>query len=336
MNIKKFCTILIICQVSVFAAKAQDPYFSQYFMSPMTSNPALVGRGITDTRVLSNFRSQWWGTGIPAFRTNSISIEKRVAVKKLPEDEMAFGLSMDNDASNGGLLKKNYVTLAAAFNKRLSKNSFLGAGITLSYSNLTLDQSKFLYQTQFGSMGFLRTLPTYDPLLIANKEFVNTDAGINYSYEDDKWGLNIGVAGFHLAKNKQGVLSNGDYSNQVRYATNASIFKKYKGGDELHFVSRYDNQGVNSIFTLGSIYKIKIPGEHPVEKLNLGLFDRFNDSIYPFIGFESASWFAGFSYDIINSELKTSYNSVQSMELTFGWQIAAKKAKLTHNRMVSY
>jgi len=193
-----------------------------------------------------------------------------------------------------------------------------------------------LYQSQFGSLGFLRTLPTYDPLLISNKDFLNTDAGINYSYDGDKWGVNLGVAGFHLAKNKQGVYVNGDYSNQVRYATNASVIRKYKGGDELHFIARYDNQGVNKIFTVGSIYKIKIPGEHPIEKLNVGLFDRFNDSVIPFIGFEAASWFAGFSYDVINSGLKTSYNSVQSMELTFGWQIARKKVKLTNNRMVIY
>ena len=335
MNINKFLTTVIFCQIIVFTAKAQDPYCSQYFMSPMTNNPALAGRGITETRVLANIRSQWWGTGMPAFRTNSISIEKRVSVKKLPNDEIAFGLSFDNDASNGGLLKKNYLTLVGAFNKRVSKHAFLGIGITLNYSNLTLDQTKFSYQSQFGSLGFQR-VPSYDPLVISKKDFLNADAGVNYSYEDDKGGFNLGVAGFHLAKNKQGLYVNGDYTNQVRYSTNASFFKKYKGGDELHFITRYDFQGVNSIFTMGSVYKIKIPGEHPVEKFNIGLFKRFNDSVYPFIGFESPSWFAGFSYDVINSDLKTSYNSVQSMELTFGWQFAAKKAKLTHNRMVIY
>ena len=81
MNINKFLTTVIFFQIIVFTAKAQDPYFSQYFMSPMTNNPALAGRGITETRVLANIRSQWWGTGMPAFRTNSISIEKRVSVK---------------------------------------------------------------------------------------------------------------------------------------------------------------------------------------------------------------------------------------------------------------
>ena len=337
MNIKKFSAILIIFQVSFFAAKAQDPYFSQYFMSPMTSNPALVGRGITDTRVLSNFRTQWWGTGIPAFRTNAISIEKRIAVKKFPEDELAIGLSMDNDVSNDGLLKKNFVTFATAFNKRVSKNSFFGAGITLSYANLTLDQSKFLYQSQYGSFGFSNALPTFDPYSIANQNYLNTDAGINYSYDGEKWGVNIGVAGFHLARNKQGVQLTGSYSNNVRYATNASVIRKFKGGDELHFIARYDHQGLNKIYTAGSIFKLKIPGEHPIEKLNVGVINRLNNGTFcPFLGFEAPSWFAGFSYDVINSRSLTANNSVQSLELTFGWQVTRKKSKLTHKRMVIY
>ena len=34
---------------------AQDPYFSQYFMSPMSNNPAMIGKGISDMRVLVFF-----------------------------------------------------------------------------------------------------------------------------------------------------------------------------------------------------------------------------------------------------------------------------------------
>jgi len=166
---------------------------------------------------------------------------------------------------------------------------------------------------------------------------LNTDAGINYSYDGEKWGVNIGVAGFHLARNKQGVQLTGSYSNNVRYATNASVIRKFKGGDELHLIARYDHQGLNKIYTAGSIYKLKIPGEHPIEKLNMGILNRLNNGTFcPFLGFEAPSWFAGFSYDVINSSYLTANNTVQSLELTFGWQVTRKKSKLTHKRMVIY
>jgi hypothetical protein len=44
---------------------AQDPHFSQYFMSPLTINPALAGTGYGKFRLMSNFRSQWQIGGTP-------------------------------------------------------------------------------------------------------------------------------------------------------------------------------------------------------------------------------------------------------------------------------
>jgi type IX secretion system PorP/SprF family membrane protein len=335
MNIKKFFTILILCQVSIFSAKAQDPYFSQYFMSPMTSNPSLTGKGITDTRVLTNFRSEVWGSGITAFKTNSFSIEKRIATKKLPDDELAVGLTILSDDGSTGVLKKNYISFVTAFNKRLSKNSFFGAGIAFNYSNLMFDRTRFQDQSQFGSFGFQSRVTSSDPLAVANTSYLNTDAGINYSFEDDNWGLNFGFATFHVAKNKQGISATNEYVRPVRYTSSISTFKKYKGGDELHFIARMETQGVIELYTLGSVYKMKIPGEHPIEKLNVGVFNTFDRAVAPYVGFESTSWFAGFSYGVNNNSSPANY-ALQSMEITLGWQFAPKKGKLTHQRMVSF
>ena len=65
-----------------------------------------------------------------------------------------------------------------------------------------------------------------------------------------------------------------------------------------------DIHGENNLFTLGSIYKLNIPGDHPINKLNIGLFDRFGYSIYPYVGFESIHWIAGITYDINNTNQK--------------------------------
>jgi len=76
-----------------------------------------------------------------------------------------------------------------------------------------------------------------------------------------------------------------------------------------------------------------------VQKLNLGVWDRFNDAIVPYVGVESKDWCMGFTYDIVTSDLKTYYNSVQSMELSFGWQFTGTKKRkkpLTHVRMFEY
>ncbi len=91
---------------------AQDPHFSQYFSSPMTVNPALIGRGVDDGRLLVDLRSQWWGsTGTKPYNTETVSFEKRLAAQKLSSNNnLSFGLMMLTDQSNGGILQNNYFT----------------------------------------------------------------------------------------------------------------------------------------------------------------------------------------------------------------------------------
>ena len=323
----KSIKLLILFQLFLLVSKAQDPYYSQYFMSPMTLNPALIGKGVADMRLLSNIRSQSWGTSQEAFKTTSVSFEKRIAEKKFTEDQLGIGISFVNDASNGGLLNKNFITIGAAFNKKISKYSSFGIGITANYANTLIDKSQLTLQNQFGSMGFDRSFQQGDPMMIANKSYYNTDAGIHYSYEDSTWGINFGSSIYHSAKNNQSLFDNSVLTLLPRYSTRLSVFKKYKSGDEFHLLTSIDIHGENNLFTLGSIYKLNIPGDHPINKLNIGLFDRFGYSIYPYVGFESTHWIAGITYDINNTNQKKYNYPLQSIEISIGWLLNNDKKR---------
>ena len=340
MKINKIYVFIIYLGSCALNLKAQDPYYSQAFMSPMSLNPALIGKGVSDIRFLSNMRTQTWGTSGVAFKTTSASFESRIAEKKFPDDHFGIGVSFINDASNGGLLNRNFITVGAAFNKKLTKYSRLGVGLSGTYANMLLDQSKFTFQSQFGSMGFIRSLPTYEPLLVTNRTYFNADGGIHYSYEDSVWGFNFGFAIFHAAKNRQGAFQNSNFTFLPRYSSRSSVVRKFKGGDEINFIAGLDLQGVNNIYTLGTLYKYNIPGEgHPITKLNLGFFSRIGDSYYPYFGIESKSFMAGITYDIMYTDVRRYYNSVQSFELSIGWLINKKKSNnydKSHIRSVTY
>jgi type IX secretion system PorP/SprF family membrane protein len=324
----RYIPLLILFELSILFVNAQDPYYSQYFMSPMTSNPGLIGKGVADMRLLSNIRSQTWGSGSDvAFKTTSVSFEQSIARNRLSEDQFGIGLSFVNDASNNGLINRNFISLGAAFNKTLSQYSTFGVGIAANYANMLLNPSQFTFQNQFGSMGFIRTIPSYEPMLVNNKTYFNADGGIHYSYEDSVWGFNIGSSIYHAAQNRQGAFTNSNFNFLPRYSTRASVLRKFLGGDELHVLTSFDKQGINNIFTYGSIYKLNIPGEHPISRLSLGIFNRIGDSFYPYVGFESSTWIAGLTYDIVNSDVRTYYNSVQSIEFSFGWLFNSKKSK---------
>lgn len=307
---------------------AQDPYYSQYFMSPMTVNPALVGKGVSDIRLISNHKSQWWGENIAAYTVSTFAIEKKISTSKNGANHLYSSLMFMTDQSNNGLLKNNHIALGTAYSVSLNKNatSKLSVGLNATYSNRLLNSERFQFQSQFGSLGFLRSLPSNDPITILKRNYINVDGGVHYSYENSKWGMHTGIGIFHASKPNQTAFENGKYSLDPRIALQFSVFKKYSGGSEVHLLSFYQNQGVNKVASLGALYRLRIPGTHPVNKINLGLFKRFKDSIYPMFGLEGETWTAALSYDVITSDLKTYYNSVQSVEISFAWMLSSKKS----------
>ena len=323
--------IFLVCVYGMHTsvAVAQDPHFSQYFNSPMSLNPALIGKGIGDFRVLGTFRSQWWGASISPYNTRTASIEKAFRSGGTGKSVFGIGFSILSDASNSGLLKNNYFTVGAAYNISLDGkgNEFLGVGLEGTYANRLLDASKFEFQSQFGSMGFQRSAPSGDPVSITSNQYFDVNMGVHYSKRYKSGGLNLGVAVYHASTPKQGVLSNTNYSVDRRVSLQAGMIFNLTNEDQVHISSNTDFQGENSIHSLGGVYKVRLNDK--IESLNIGLWSRFRDALYPYIALEGKSWLFGITYDVINSEIRNSYTSVQSMEISFGWLFGAKRNPVT-------
>lgn len=308
--------------------KAQDPHFSQYFTSPMTVNPALIGKGVADWRALATFRSQWWGSSDAApFYTTAASLEKNLSTGNTGKSEFGIGISLLSDASNSGLLKNNYFTVGAAYNIALDGkgDELLGVGLEGTYANRLLDASKFQFQSQFGSMGFQRSAPSGDPVSILTNRYWDVNAGIHFSKTfPGSWGYQLGAAVFHASTPQEGVFSSTTYSIDRRISLQGGLVFYLRNRDEVHTSIISETQGQNSILTIGGVYKAKI-NDNTIESLHIGLWSRFRDAICPYIGIEGKNWVIGISYDVINSEIRNSYNSVQSMEFSLAWHFNSQK-----------
>jgi type IX secretion system PorP/SprF family membrane protein len=306
---------------------AQDPYFSQYFTSPMTLNPALIGKGNTGTRVLATHRSQWWGSAGAAYETSTVSAEIPLATKKNEKNQLALGIMGLTDASNGGLLKNNYFSAGFAYNVALDREAkqTFGGGLMATYGSRLFDQSKFLYQSQFGSFGFIRSIAANDPIQLPQRNYFDVAAGIHYRAIGKKWDVNLGASAYHLAQPDISAYDQATFSMRMRFNLQASLAKKYKGGDELHFTSLYSSYGNTDLVTIGGIYKYKIQGDHAISRLNGGAMYRIGDSYIAYAAVEAQRWSVGFTYDFIRSDVRTYYNSVQSMEIAFSYFLGSKK-----------
>lgn len=320
-----YILLVCVCCVQSFHVEAQDPHFSQYFTSPMTINPALIGKDVSNWRTIANFRSQWWGESVAPYTTTALSLEKSIHTGNSGKSILGFGISLLTDQSNSGLLKNNYFSIGSAYNIALDRvgKEFLGIGLAGTYANRLLDASKFQFQSQFGSMGFQRSVPSGDPVNILSNTYWDANVGIRYSKKVRNCEYGFGAAVFHASRPTAGILNNSSYTVDQRISLQAGTSVYLKNKDEFCLSSILDMQGGNSIYTLGGVYKSNLGDK--MEKLNLGLWYRFNDAIYPYVALEVKNWMIGLTYDVITSNLKNSYSSVQSMEVSLALFFGSKK-----------
>lgn len=307
-------------------AHAQDPRLGQYFASPMTLNPALIGKTVTDWRLLSSYRSQWQGQGTQPFTTTGISLEKNISGGS-DKNILAIGLLFLSDASNGGLLKNNYLAFGAAYHNALDAEGrhLFGGGLTVNYANRILDAAKFQFQSQFGSGGFQPNVASNDGVVIPKRSYIDVNAGLTYSYRGDRSGLYTGISYFHAAKPKDGAYANTAYQVEPRLGIQAG-YQLLIGeqGHAMNISAIWEQQGEYRQVTTGLLYKITVPeSQLKLQSVNLGAWYRFGNTLYPYVGFEAHNWLLGVSYDIMTSKMATS--TLQSFELSFGWQFGKSR-----------
>jgi type IX secretion system PorP/SprF family membrane protein len=152
---KLTCTLLILA-AAIFNVKAQDPNFSQFFVSPLTLNPALTGKFDGLFRVAGNYRNQW-PTINNAFTTYTASIDAGILKGRIPEfDQFGVGILALSDKSGNGALQNNYAALSLAYHKALDENGYnqIGLGFQGAYINKRLDVTKVYFQDQLTANGW--------------------------------------------------------------------------------------------------------------------------------------------------------------------------------------
>jgi type IX secretion system PorP/SprF family membrane protein len=317
---------------------AQDPRLGQYFASPMTLNPALTGKNVNDWRVLTSYRSQWQGTGTQPYTTATVSVEKNLTGND--KNTLGLGMMFLNDASNGGVLKNNYFAIGLAYNNALDAEAkhFLGGGLTVNYANRILDQSKFLFESQLGSGGYQPSIPANDGVAIPKNSYFDVNAGLSYSYQGNRSGFYTGIGYFHAFSPEDAATNNTpEFSIDPRINVQAGFLHDLgQNGSSLNLSSIWEKQGVYNRFTLGLMCKLALPeASFDIQTVNIGLWDRFGDAIYPYVGIEGRSWLLGFSYDVITSNVSTA--SLQSFEISFGLQFGKlRKAATKRTAVIQY
>ncbi len=205
-----FWALFLAMQCSV---KAQDPVYTQAFLSPVYLNPAATGTGEHDLRISAVYRRQWWN--IPSgMNYMAFSIDKYV-----PGINSGFGL-MATRSSEGYLNKSgfygSYAYNICAGTKSVAENGgvpkwFWTGGLQFGVAQNRIDYNKLVFSDQLTPTGVTSFTTSADIPVNNGKYFADFAAGtfFNYSIAENKR-LLFGFSGHHINSPDESLIATSD------------------------------------------------------------------------------------------------------------------------------
>lgn len=221
--------IIVALIVSVFCcenAHAQDPIFSQFYASPMQTNPAMTGLFDGKFRFSANYKQQWNSIlQNEPYRTTSAGFDMRSAIGR--DDFLSYGVTAIRDEAGVSGFTRNVGSVNLSFMKQLggggyrSADQYLIAGVQLGAGQFSLNSQDLWFSTQFdtGTESVDQSIANGEMINANTDVFMDMNAGLMwYSVFDDNQSLYIGGAIFHANAPKYSFIeANGEETLDLRW-----------------------------------------------------------------------------------------------------------------------
>lgn len=319
--IKGINILLLLC-FSCAKLFAQDPNFSQFFASPLTINPALTASTEADWRCFLNYRQQWLGPSAP-YNTATLSFDTKLFKEITNDNTLGIGTMLMMDNTFSGILKSNYGSLNISYHQKIGGNdageSSIGIGFGAVYGNKQLNVNELNFESQFVSYGFNTNLPTGENGLFSMQPFVSLNTGILYSITTDKLNFDLGGSVYHFNKPKQTFLKDELQVIPMRYVIHSSFDCQLSEGSILNMNAMYQQQAFINYWVLGGSIAKSLDDDNN-RTLNLGLWYRNKDALFPYIGYGINNFQFGLTYDVTISKLNQAPKPPSSWEISISYR----------------
>jgi type IX secretion system PorP/SprF family membrane protein len=324
MNYKRMKKIKYLLFISynllfVLCLHAQDLHFSQFFNSPLTTNPANTGFiPDADYRIGANYRNQYSSIMAVPYKTISIFGDAQVFRDKLENGWLGLGGVLLRDVAGSGSLTSTKAYASVAYHQLLGLSSLLSAGFNIGWSNKRIDQSKLKFPDQFDGKFFDATLPTSVVLDKNNISYFDVQAGMNYAYfPTENIYINAGYSIHHVNRPKESFFDDGSDSARVAMRHIGFVNAIYKLNDDviLNPNAYYTTQAKSGDLVLGLNGAYNLSGDGDKQLIG-GLYYRLGDAFIPMAGFELSNTRFTFSYDVTTSSLRDFNNYRGALEFS--------------------
>ena len=333
MNRKNYNLFLIALLIlaATFSAKAQDPFFTQYYASPLSLNPAMMGVFQGQWRMNANYRQQWGGifSDIP-LRTIHASFDYRIRI--VDEDYIAFGLNAIQDETGAySKLKSTRGALGISYMKQLSgdryrsADQYLVAGIQVGPGQFRSGIDGLWFDRQYDSLSFSpNTNLASGEVPPQSNMYLDFTAGLMwYMVADDNKSFYIGGSAHHLSNPNISFLGNKSETLRRRFSVNMG--GEIPLNDELSLLPSMmaSVQGTSMMTQFGSNFRysnhdweevaIRVGGAYRLSNKYSGI----TGDAFTITGMlEMNGWVLGASYDIHTSTILKPTNGRGAWELS--------------------
>lgn len=307
------------------AVRAQSYHFSQFFSTPLLTNPANTGFTEGPYRFASNIRSQGLSGG-SAYFTGYFSADISPLRNSLPDGHKAgLGLYVMNDRALSGAVQTSSVGMSAAYHIGLDpygENS-IGLGVQATYNQRRIDYSKLSFENQYGPGGFDPSIPIGEPLDFQSKQFFDLNAGVVYNALLEHKSFFAGMAVYNI-------LQHHDHYSATEFNMPTRI--TFQSGGQF-WVGEYGkiyasltamSQAEAHEVTLGGAYGHQLTDGEKNELMG-GLWYRYGDAVIPYLGYAAKTFQVGLSFDYTVSGMKTASQLRNGCELTLLYKAIDKR-----------
>lgn len=300
--------LFVLCALlSTASLYAQDLHFSQFFNSPLSTNPANTGFiPDADYRLGVHYRNQWSSVMTVPYKTMSAFGDAQLFRDKFENGWMGLGGLILSDVAGSGSLRSTKVYASVAYHQMLGISSLLSAGFNLGWANKRIDPNGLKFPDQFDGKFFDGNRPTTGIPSNNSVSYFDMQVGMNYAYfPQENVYINAGYSIHHVNRPRetfyQDKTSTGIIPMRHIGFVNAilKVHEKVILSPNVYFSMQSNATEING--GLLANYNLSEAGE---TQLIAGLYYRHQDAVIPMAGFEINNLRFTFSYDATISSLK--------------------------------
>ena len=309
---KKGIFISLINAFSMCTLSAQDLHFSQWFNSPLTTNPANTGFiPDADYRLGANYRNQWSSVMSEPYKTMSIWGDAQVFRNRIQSGWLGLGGVILRDVAGSGSLTSTEVYGSVAYHQMLGYSSLLTAGFNAGWVNKRINSTSLKFPDQFDGKFFDNTLPTSVVIDEPNVNYFDMQVGMNYAYfPNERTYVNGGFSIQHINRARESFFSTdpAGFDSHIPMRYIVFLNGSFKTSDQviLSPMAYYTNQAGSSETVAGFNAQYNLSGDGDQQLIG-GFYFRVGDAVIPMVGFIYKDIRLTFTYDITVSTL-TKYN----------------------------